>query len=117
MHPDSHYCRTCGVDLGRLYDEPIQCDVCCGAERQAALMQPEIDRLRTQVLGIRRDAGCHSSRERDACRSRATCCGHGSRCIGRGRLRRERLQAEALRDDQSAAGRSGARVRVMHVCT
>lgn len=50
MHPDSRYCRTCGVDLGRLYDEPIQCDVCCGAERQAALMQPEIDRLRTQVL-------------------------------------------------------------------
>lgn len=47
MHTDSRYCRTCGGDFGRLYDEPIQCDVCCGAERQAALMQPEIDRLKS----------------------------------------------------------------------
>lgn len=50
MHPDSRYCRTCGHDFGRLYDKPIQCDVCCGVQIQAALMQPEIDRLRTQVL-------------------------------------------------------------------
>ena len=97
MHPNSRYCRTCGHDFGRLYDKPIQCDVCCGAERQAALMQPEIDRLRTQVLeyaetlaATRRESEMRADRARHAADMDRGASGAGGCVVSR-------LQAEALR--------------------